>query len=671
VQSNNEKKVVDLKLNDVLPNRFQPRIKFDEESINELAESIKKYGVIQPIVVRQVGEKYEIIAGERRYKASVIAGKETIPAIIYDLNDNESVEIALLENVQREDLTPIEKAISYKKILDMGYINQEDLAQKIGKSQSSIANTLRLLNLAEEVQEALLNTKISERHARSLLKIKDENKQVEMLNRIINERLTVRRTDEEIKKMDNNTIIPDITLPEDNYDLPGFMNIDKIEQEAQDIIKEEKPVADIDALLKPPSINVVNSVESTDNDESNSGIQSGKFFNLFEEDNSSVGPTMPEFNFDMPSVETPAQPTMPEFNFDMPSVETPAQSAMPEFNFDMPSVETPAQPTMPEFNFDMPSVETPAQPTMPEFNFDTPSVETPAQPTMPEFNFDIPSVETPAQPTMPEFNFDMPSVETPAQSAMPEFNFDMPSVETPEQSAIPEFNFDMPSVETPAQPTMPEFNFDMPSVETPAQPTMPEFNFDVPSVETPEQSAMPEFNFDMPSVETPAQPTMPEFNFDIPTLETASDSQEGTESSGLNLFGVSNSENNGLSNLNGEIATVESNSAMPEFNFELPIDTNNSIANVETEFPSLETTPEQPAMPEFSFDMPSVEMPTQPELVFDSVNITQNNIETKNIRLAIDTIRNCEENLQKMGFVVDVIESDLDNKYQVIININK
>jgi len=563
VQSNNEKKVVDLKLNDVLPNRFQPRIKFDEESINELAESIKKYGVIQPIVVRQVGEKYEIIAGERRYKASVIAGKETIPAIIYDLNDNESVEIALLENVQREDLTPIEKAISYKKILDMGYINQEDLAQKIGKSQSSIANTLRLLNLAEEVQEALLNTKISERHARSLLKIKDENKQVEMLNRIINERLTVRRTDEEIKKMDNNTIIPDITLPEDNYDLPGFMNIDKIEQEAQDIIKEEKPVADIDALLKPPSINVVNSVESTDNDESNSGIQSGKFFNLFEEDNSSVGPTMPEFNFDMPSVETPAQPTMPEFNFDMPSVETPAQSAMPEFNFDMPSVET------------------------------------------------------------------------------------------------------------PAQPTMPEFNFDMPSVETPAQPTMPEFNFDVPSVETPEQSAMPEFNFDMPSVETPAQPTMPEFNFDIPTLETASDSQEGTESSGLNLFGVSNSENNGLSNLNGEIATVESNSAMPEFNFELPIDTNNSIANVETEFPSLETTPEQPAMPEFSFDMPSVEMPTQPELVFDSVNITQNNIETKNIRLAIDTIRNCEENLQKMGFVVDVIESDLDNKYQVIININK
>ena len=503
MQNNNEKKVVDLKLNDVLPNRFQPRIKFDEESINELAESIKKYGVIQPIVVRQVGEKYEIIAGERRYKASVIAGKETIPAIIYDLSDNESVEIALLENVQREDLTPIEKAISYKKILDMGYINQEDLAQKIGKSQSSIANTLRLLNLAEEVQEALLNTKISERHARSLLKIKDENKQVEMLNRIINERLTVRKTDEEIKKMENNnnTIIPDITLPEDNYDLPGFMNIDKIEQEAQDIIKEEKPVADIDALLKPSSINVANFVESTDNDESNSGVQSGKFFNLFEEDNSSIGPVMPEFNFDMPSVETPAQPAIPEFNFDMPSVETPAQPAMPEFNFEVPSVETPAQPAM----------------TINSTNNES---------------------ESDGESTHHNGLFGLFSKNKKAN--------------------------------------------DNPSVAS-----------------APEASVMPEFNFDIPSVEAPAQP------------------------------------------------------AMPEFNFELPIDMNDSIANINTDIPTVEPSP------------------VMPEIMFDSVNITQNNVETKNIRLAIDTIRNCEENLQKMGFVVDVVESDLDNKYQVIININK
>ena len=119
------KKVVDLSIDDVLPNRFQPRIKFNEDSLNELSESIKEHGVIQPIVVRPVGDKYEIIAGERRYKASVLAGKTTIPAIITDLNDKDSAEVALIENVQRQNLTPIEEAISYKKILDMGYLNQK------------------------------------------------------------------------------------------------------------------------------------------------------------------------------------------------------------------------------------------------------------------------------------------------------------------------------------------------------------------------------------------------------------------------------------------------------------------------------------------------------------------------------------------------------------------
>ena len=194
------KKVVDLSIDDVLPNRFQPRIKFNEDSLNELSESIKEHGVIQPIVVRPVGDKYEIIAGERRYKASVLAGKTTIPAIITDLNDKDSAEVALIENVQRQNLTPIEEAISYKKILDMGYLNQTSLAEKLGKNQSTVANKLRLLDLDEEVQEALLNSKISERHARSLLKLQDKKLQVEMLNRIINERMTVRKTDEEIEK---------------------------------------------------------------------------------------------------------------------------------------------------------------------------------------------------------------------------------------------------------------------------------------------------------------------------------------------------------------------------------------------------------------------------------------------------------------------------------------
>lgn len=194
------KEVHTLKLDDILPNRFQPRIVFDEVAINELTESIKQYGVIEPIIVRKVADKYEIIAGERRYKASVLAGKDTIPAIITDLNDKDSAEIALIENVQRQNLTPIEEAVSYRKILDMGYMNQSELAEKLGKKQSTIANKLRLLNLTDTVQEALLQERISERHARSILRL-PHDKQDEMLEKIIKNRMTVRKTDEEINKI--------------------------------------------------------------------------------------------------------------------------------------------------------------------------------------------------------------------------------------------------------------------------------------------------------------------------------------------------------------------------------------------------------------------------------------------------------------------------------------
>ena len=197
-----DRQVVLLNLEDILPNRFQPRIKFDEKAIVELSESIREHGVIQPIIVRKMGDKYEIIAGERRYKASVMSGKTNIPAIIVDLNDKDSSEIALIENVQRQDLTPIEEAISYRKIFDMGYMTQEELAKKLGVSQSTIANKLRLLNLDDEVQDALLESKISERHARALLRLKSSD-QKKMLKKIIDERLTVRKTDEEINNMLN------------------------------------------------------------------------------------------------------------------------------------------------------------------------------------------------------------------------------------------------------------------------------------------------------------------------------------------------------------------------------------------------------------------------------------------------------------------------------------
>ena len=185
-QTNIRSQVVELYVDDIIPNRFQPREVFDDKALQELAASIKEHGVIQPIIVRRLGDKYEIIAGERRYKATIIAGFTKIPAIIRNLDDKETAKVALLENLQRKDLSPIEEARTYQKILDLDSMTQEELGKTMGKSQAAVANKLRLLQLSDEVQEALLNNQISERHARSLLSVIDKEKQVELLHRIIN-----------------------------------------------------------------------------------------------------------------------------------------------------------------------------------------------------------------------------------------------------------------------------------------------------------------------------------------------------------------------------------------------------------------------------------------------------------------------------------------------------
>ena len=193
-------KIINISLDEIIPNRFQPRVTFDEKELNQLANSISRYGIIQPIVVRNLGSKYEIIAGERRYKAARLAGLKKIPAIVNDADDDKSAEIALLENLQRKDLSAIEEAKAYKKLLEKGF-TQEKLAVKLSISQSTIANKMRLLSLPNAVQEALLYNKISERHARCLLSIEDKNKQVELLHRIVNNKLTVRETEFEVDKI--------------------------------------------------------------------------------------------------------------------------------------------------------------------------------------------------------------------------------------------------------------------------------------------------------------------------------------------------------------------------------------------------------------------------------------------------------------------------------------
>ena len=303
-----DKRVVDLDINDVLPNRFQPRVKFNEDAIIELSESIREHGIIQPIIVRPIGDKFEIIAGERRYKASILAGKDSIPAIVTNLNDKDSAEIALIENVQRKNLTPIEEAVSYKKILDMGYLTQEQLALKLGRSQSSIANKMRLLHLSDEVQEALVEEKISERHARSLLKLTSPEKQNEMLSRIINERLTVRKTDEEIDKMMNespmsaspmnqspvaevNSTINTAAFVNSN---PGFVDVNRIESQAREIpTNNSSEKVDINALLAPDSTRMP--IKEQPKQEKPNGITSS-LFNLFSKQEKPVEQPAPVEN---------------------------------------------------------------------------------------------------------------------------------------------------------------------------------------------------------------------------------------------------------------------------------------------------------------------------------------------------------------------------------------
>ena len=158
-------------INIIIANEKQPRTHFENEKIQELAESIKKNGLLQPIVVRPYGYVYQIVVGERRYRACKLADLEEVPCLVQDYNEDETATAALVENIQRENLSAIEEALAYQALLDNQNLTQEQLAKQVGKSQSTIANKLRLLNLDAEVQDALLNNQISERHARSLLKI--------------------------------------------------------------------------------------------------------------------------------------------------------------------------------------------------------------------------------------------------------------------------------------------------------------------------------------------------------------------------------------------------------------------------------------------------------------------------------------------------------------------
>jgi ParB family chromosome partitioning protein len=205
IESTPKKEIEEIDIDEIRSNPYQPRIHFDEEALNELAESIKEYGVLQPIIVKKSIKGYELIAGERRTKASKKAGLKTIPAIIKDFNDQEMMEIALLENIQRENLSPIEEAQAYKKFMKNMNMTQEEVANRFKKSRSYITNILGLLELPKEVQKDVIDKKISMSHARVLSKIEDEDKILDLVNQIKTNSLSVHQL-EEISRTD--TAIP-------------------------------------------------------------------------------------------------------------------------------------------------------------------------------------------------------------------------------------------------------------------------------------------------------------------------------------------------------------------------------------------------------------------------------------------------------------------------------
>ncbi|MBO4920095.1 MAG: ParB/RepB/Spo0J family partition protein [Erysipelotrichaceae bacterium] len=192
----------ELNISEIRPNPYQPRKEFDEAGLNELADSIRMNGVFQPILVRQSLSGYELVAGERRLRASKLAGKKTIPAIIVDFNDQQMMEISLLENIQRKDLTPIEEASAYDQLIRKLNYTQDELAKRIGKSRTNVTNMLRLLNLPDEIKKMVNEGKLSYGHARTLLSLESEEKMIALAEKTIKEGLSVRQLEDLCKKKD-------------------------------------------------------------------------------------------------------------------------------------------------------------------------------------------------------------------------------------------------------------------------------------------------------------------------------------------------------------------------------------------------------------------------------------------------------------------------------------
>jgi ParB-like partition proteins len=192
---------VKLKINQIEPNREQPRKKFDEQALEELADSIRQFGILQPLIVQEKEKYYEIIAGERRWRAAKLVGLKEIPVVIRKMSEQEMVEISLIENIQRENLNPIEEAAAYKRLLEEFHLTQEEIAERVAKSRTAVTNSMRLLKLDERVQQMVVDEMLSTGHARALLAVEDPELQFQTANKIYNERLSVREVEKLVKNV--------------------------------------------------------------------------------------------------------------------------------------------------------------------------------------------------------------------------------------------------------------------------------------------------------------------------------------------------------------------------------------------------------------------------------------------------------------------------------------
>jgi len=440
---NNDTTILRLAIDKLIPNKYQPRKFFDENALTELATSIKTHGMINPILVRQKDDKYEIIAGERRFRAAKLIGLTEVPVIIKNADEQQMAELALIENLARQDLTAIETARAYEEIIKMGNHTQNDLATRLGKSQATIANKLRLLSLPMEIQDAILNKKISERHARSLLSLNNRDKQLEILERIIEEKLTVKET-EEIVNLQN-------------------INEEDIKQAINDIMK---------------SLNIK---EEEKEDEK---MNNGNFFpnydnNMGQNNNMSIN-SLNNMNQMQPNMAPPIMPAEPE-NV-MPTMAQPAgfnNPSAPMPNFGPAPVEQPIMPTNDELLFTQPQMMPEPAPMLdtPLFNQNANPMPADIQPTN---EFQLPNTSG-INPEPMSFNQE-PPMSAPIPSLFDQ-NFG-PSI--PVQEPMNNVNYDaQPSLVAPSQPVNPEPVLE-PLFEQPMM-TNP-----TPQLESPMQAQLPE-----------------------------------------------------------------------------------------------------------------------------------------------------------------------------------